>query len=82
VSTLRSGPGGRVQFRVGAPDPSLTAPAGLLAVAEFADRAGLIGTLDAAVPGAPCPTQTKIHYRPRERLLTELGQNAEWCDTR
>jgi hypothetical protein len=41
-----------LQFRVGAPDPSLTASAGLLAVAEFAGRVGLIEALDAAVPGS------------------------------
>jgi hypothetical protein len=51
VSILRSGRRGRVQFRVGAPDASLTASAGLLAVAELAGRVGLIGAVDAAVPG-------------------------------
>jgi Transposase DDE domain group 1 len=40
-----------VQFRVGAPDPSLTGSAGLLAVAELTGRVGLIGAVDAAVPG-------------------------------
>lgn len=51
MSTLRSGRRGRKQIVVGAPDPSLTASAGLLAVAEFAGRVGLIEAVDAAVPG-------------------------------
>lgn len=38
-------------FRIGAPDPSLTGAAGLLAVAELTGRVGLIAALDAAVPG-------------------------------
>lgn len=39
----------RQQVRVGAPDPALTANAGLAAVTELCDRLGVIGTLDAAV---------------------------------
>lgn len=50
VSTLRFGRGGRVQFRVGAPDPSLTASAGLLVVAELVERVGLVEAVDEVVP--------------------------------
>ena len=36
-------------MRAGAPDPALTANAGLAAVSELCDRLGVIGALDAAV---------------------------------
>ena len=39
----------RQQARIGAPDRSLTANAGLAAVTELCDRLGVIGALDAAV---------------------------------
>ena len=39
----------RQQVRIGAPDRSLTANAGLAAVTELCDRLGVIGALDAAV---------------------------------
>lgn len=51
MSTLRGVSRGRKQVRIGAPDPSLTGSAGLLAVHELADRIGLVPALDAAVPG-------------------------------
>jgi hypothetical protein len=49
VSRIRSGGGRRQQVRPGAPDPSLTANAGLAAVTELCDRLGVIEALDAAV---------------------------------
>jgi Transposase DDE domain group 1 len=49
VSSIRAGRRKRRQVRVGAPDRSLTANAGLAAVTEMCDRLGVIGALDAAV---------------------------------
>jgi Transposase DDE domain group 1 len=49
VKRIRSGAGKRQQVRIGAPDRSLTANAGLAAVTELCDRLGVIEALDAAV---------------------------------
>src|SRR5260370_2236038 len=50
VKRMRSGLGSwRQQLRIGAPDPALTANAGLAAITELCDRLGVIGALDAAV---------------------------------
>jgi hypothetical protein len=49
VSRIRAGGRRRQRVRVGAPDASLTANAGLAAVTELCDRLGVIGALDAAV---------------------------------
>jgi hypothetical protein len=46
VGSLR---GGRLEVRVGVPDPSLTAVSGLAAVTELVERLGVISALDAAV---------------------------------
>ena len=51
MNTLRGSSRGRKQVRIGAPDPSLTGSAGLLAVHELVERVGLVAALDAAVPG-------------------------------
>lgn len=48
VSTLKRSAGGSRTIRIGAPDPTLTGSAGLLAVAELAGRLGLIKELDVA----------------------------------
>lgn len=50
MSTVRARSRGRAQIRIGTPDRSLTAHAGLLAVAELGARVGLVDALDAAVP--------------------------------
>ncbi len=50
MKRIRSGAGrSRQQPRIGAPDPALTANAGLAAITELCDRLGVIGALDAAV---------------------------------
>jgi hypothetical protein len=49
VSRIRGGSLPRQRVRAGAPDASLTANAGLVAVTELCDRLGVIGALDAAV---------------------------------
>ena len=49
MSRIRADGLRRQQARVGAPDPALTANAGLAAVSELCDRLGVIGALDAAV---------------------------------
>ena len=49
MKRIRSRAGKRQQARIGAPDRSLTANAGLAAVTELCDRLGVIGALDAAV---------------------------------
>ena len=50
MKRIRSGAGrSRQRPRIGAPDRSLTANAGLAAVTELCDRLGVIGALDAAV---------------------------------
>jgi hypothetical protein len=49
VSSIRAGRRKRQQVRVGAPDASLTANAGLAAVTELCDRLGVAEQLDAAV---------------------------------
>jgi hypothetical protein len=49
VSRIRSRAGNRQQVRVGAPDRSLTADAGLAVVTELCDRLRVIEALDAAV---------------------------------
>jgi Transposase DDE domain group 1 len=49
VRRIRGGGGRRQRVRVGAPDASLTANAGLAAVTELCDRLGVIEALDAAV---------------------------------
>jgi hypothetical protein len=49
VKRIRSRAGKRQQARIGAPDRSLTANAGLAAVSELCDRLGVIEALDAAV---------------------------------
>jgi Transposase DDE domain group 1 len=49
VSRVRGGLGKRGRVRVGAPDPSLTGNAGMVAVTELLDRLDVIGALDAAV---------------------------------
>jgi hypothetical protein len=49
VKRIRSGTGKGQQARIGAPDRSLTANAGLAAVSELCGRLGVIGALDAAV---------------------------------
>ena len=49
MSRIRGGSGQRQQVRVGAPDRSLTANAGLAAVTELCGRLGVIEALDAAV---------------------------------
>jgi hypothetical protein len=49
VKRIRSGAGKRQQARIGAPDRSLTANAGLAAVTELCDRLRVIEALDAAV---------------------------------
>jgi len=49
VKRIRSRAGKRQQARIGAPDRSLTANAGLAAVTELCDRLGVIEALDAAV---------------------------------
>jgi DDE family transposase len=49
VSRIRGGKRKRQQVRVGAPDRSLTANAGLAAVTELCGRLGVVGALDAAV---------------------------------
>jgi hypothetical protein len=49
VSRIRAGGRRRQQARIGAPDPGLTANAGLAAVSELCDRLGVIEALDVAV---------------------------------
>jgi len=49
VKRIRSRAGKRQQARIGAPDRSLTANAGLAVVTELCDRLGVIEALDAAV---------------------------------
>jgi len=49
VSRIRGRKPERQQVRIGAPDPALTANAGLAAVSELCDRLGVIEALDAAV---------------------------------
>jgi Transposase DDE domain group 1 len=49
VSRIRGGRPRRQRVRVGAPDASLTANAGLAVISELCDRLGVIGALDAAV---------------------------------
>jgi hypothetical protein len=49
VKRIRSSAGKRQQARIGAPDRSLTANAGLAAVTELCDRLGVIEALDVAV---------------------------------
>jgi hypothetical protein len=49
VVRIRGGKRKRQQVRVGAPDRSLTANAGLAAVTELSGRLGVIGAIDAAV---------------------------------
>jgi hypothetical protein len=49
VSRIRGGKRKRQQVRVGAPDRSLTANAGLAAVTELCGRLGVVDALDAAV---------------------------------
>ena len=50
MNRIRSGPGrSRQQPRIGAPDPALTANAGLAAITGLCDQLGVIGALDAAV---------------------------------
>ena len=49
MKRIRGRAGKRQQARIGAPDRSLTANAGLAAVTELCDRLGVIGALDAAV---------------------------------
>jgi hypothetical protein len=49
VSRIRGGRESRLPVRVGAPDASLTASAGLAAVTELCGRLGVIGALDAAI---------------------------------
>jgi hypothetical protein len=50
VKRIRSGAGrSRQQPRIGAPDPALTANAGLAANTELCGRLGVIGALEAAV---------------------------------
>ena len=50
MKRIRSGAGrSRQQPRIGAPDPALTANAGLAAITELCDRLGVIAALDAAV---------------------------------
>ena len=49
MKRIRSRARKRQQARIGAPDRSLTANAGLAAVTELCDRLGVIGALDAAV---------------------------------
>jgi Transposase DDE domain group 1 len=49
VSRIRGRKRERQQVRIGAPDRSLTANAGLAAVSELCGRLGVIGTVDAAV---------------------------------
>lgn len=49
VNRLRGSHRGRDQVRIGAPDPSLTPAAGLLAVTELVNRVGITTALDEAV---------------------------------
>jgi Transposase DDE domain group 1 len=49
VKRIRSGDGKRQQARIGAPDWSLTANAGMAAISELCGRLGVIEALDAAV---------------------------------
>jgi len=49
VKRIRSRAGKRQQARIGGPDRSLTANAGLAAVTELCDRLGVVEALDAAV---------------------------------
>ena len=50
MKRIRSGAGrSRQQPRIGAPDPALTANAGLVAITELCDQLGVIAALDAAV---------------------------------
>lgn len=49
VTTIRDTKTRRSQVRVGAPDPSLTRHAGMIAVTELVERLGVIGSIDAAV---------------------------------
>jgi hypothetical protein len=49
VSRIRAGSGRRQRVRAGAPDPSLTANAGLAAVTELCGRLGVIEALDTAL---------------------------------
>jgi hypothetical protein len=49
VKRIRGGRRKRRQVRVGVPDASLTANAGLAAVTELCDRLGVVEELDAAV---------------------------------
>ena len=49
MKRIRSRAGKRQQARIGAPDGSLTANAGLAAITELCERLGVTGALDAAV---------------------------------
>ena len=50
MKRIRSGPGrSPQQLRIGAPDPALTANAGLAAITELCDQLGVIAALDVAV---------------------------------
>lgn len=50
MKRIRSGAGrSRQQPRIGAPDPALTANAGLPAITELCDQLGVIAALDAAI---------------------------------
>ena len=49
MKRIRGRAGKRRRLRIGVPDGSLTANAGLAAVTELCDRLGVIGALDAAV---------------------------------
>ena len=48
-SVRRSRRRGRRRVRIGAPDPTLTSVAGMLAVTELCDRLDVIGRLSAAI---------------------------------
>lgn len=49
MKRLRGGRRGRQQVQIGAPDPSLTGAAGMVAVSELIDRLRVVAAVDAAV---------------------------------
>jgi hypothetical protein len=74
VKRIRSRAGKRQQARIGAPDRSLTANAGLTAVTELCDRLGVIEALDAAVG----PVKQRDRGFGAGELLTGIAGRTSW----